>query len=84
VHDHAEQFRAADALAAQDADDGVVAGRLEVPRSPAAGDVQEVVDELRAQRLWTALDLGVPVQRVGVGTRVKLSSLRPAQRLCRG
>jgi hypothetical protein len=38
VHDHAEQFRPADALAAQDADDGVVAGHLEVPRSTAAGN----------------------------------------------
>jgi hypothetical protein len=39
VHDHAEQFRPADSLAAQDANDGVIAGGLEIPCPPASGDL---------------------------------------------
>jgi len=67
VHHHPEQFRAADALAAQDADDRVIAGGLEVACPAASGYFQKVVDELRPQRLGAALDLGVAVQGVCVG-----------------
>src|SRR5450756_943310 len=70
VHHHLEQLCPADALAAQYADDRVVASCLEIPCPAAPGDLQEVFDELRAQRLGPALDLGVAVQAVGVGSGV--------------
>jgi hypothetical protein len=58
VHDHAEQFRPADALAAQDADDGVVAGRLEVAGLAGAGDLQQVVDEAGGEGFGPSPDPG--------------------------
>ena len=46
MHDRAEQFLPANALAAQDADDDVVAGGLEVADPAAAGDLQQVVNDV--------------------------------------
>ncbi len=69
VHDHAEQFLPTDALAAQDADDGVVAGRLEVACLPAAGDLQQVVDEAGGQGLGPSPYFGVTVEPRRVGVR---------------
>jgi hypothetical protein len=75
VHDHAQQFVPSDVLAAEDADDGVVAGSLEVARFPAPRDLQQVIDELRRQGLGSAFDLGVAVERRGIGAGVVLFSL---------
>jgi hypothetical protein len=47
VHDHAEELLPADALTPQNADDGVIAGRFDVACFPAAGDLEEIVDEFR-------------------------------------
>jgi len=81
VHDHAEQFRPADALAAQDADHGVVAGGFEVPGLAAARDLQEVVNELRAQGLRAALHLGVAVQLVCVRIGMVSFALQEVEQL---
>jgi hypothetical protein len=50
-----DKFHPADALAAQDADDRVIAGCLEVPRPPTSGDLKQVIDELIGQRLRAPL-----------------------------
>jgi hypothetical protein len=46
VHDHAEQFLSADALAAENPDDGVVPCRLEVARPAVPGYLEQVIDEV--------------------------------------
>jgi hypothetical protein len=78
-HHHPEQLRAADALAAQDADDGVVTGGFEVSCPAAAGDLQESVDELSAQSLGASLDFRVAVQRVGAGAGVVALALEEVE-----
>lgn len=66
THRYAEQFGAADALAAQDADDRVVAGRLEIPGPAVSRGLEEVVDELARECLRPPLDRRVAVQPVGI------------------
>jgi hypothetical protein len=62
VHDHAEQFLPADAFAAQDADDGVVASGLEVAGFAAAGYVEQVIDEGGGEGFGPSPDFGVAVE----------------------
>jgi hypothetical protein len=55
VHRHFQEFSAANACAAEEADDRVVAGRLEIPRPAAAGDLKQLVGEVGRERLRAAL-----------------------------
>jgi hypothetical protein len=64
VHRHVQEFSAANAFAAEDADDRVVAGRLEIPRPAAAGDLKQLLDEVGRERLRAPLYWRVPVQSV--------------------
>ena len=81
VHDHAEQFLAADALAAQDTDDGVVAGGLEVAGLAVAGDLQQVVDEAGGEGFGPSLDFGVAVEPGRVGAGVAVFALQVVEQL---
>jgi hypothetical protein len=64
VHDHAEQFHPPDALAAQDPDDCVIAGRLKVTCATSSGHLEQVIDELTRECLRPSPDRRVPVERV--------------------
>ena len=81
VHDHAEQFLAADAFAAQDADDGVVAGGLEVAGLAADGDLEQVVDEAGGEGFGSSSDFGVAVEPGCVWAGVAVFALEVVEQL---
>lgn len=80
MHDHAEQFLAPDSLAAQYADDGVVSRRLEISCLAAAGDVEEIIDELRGQCMRFAPYLRVAVEALCRGRMAVLALEEVEQR----
>jgi len=81
VHHRPEEFCPTDTFAAQDADDGVVPGRLEVPCPASSGHFEEVLDKFCPQRLGAALDLGVAVQGIGIRGRVAALVLEEVEQL---